>query len=182
MKATIETSNFEPINILQTLKKVIELAVHNQLEECFENNNLFLGHQSGFQSKHSCEIAVHYTIIEWKKHLDEGNYIVSIFLDFKRAFETIEKSILLAKLSFYGIGGRVLIWFKNYLENRRQISKVQKEFMNDLGVPQGSVLGPLLFIIYLNGIYHIPSTHSIDLFADDTFKQVFIRVQNDCIY
>ena len=168
----IHVSNFRPINNLPCIEKVLEKAVHNQLVEYFNINNLFLGNQSGFRKGHSCETAIQLTVTKWKMLIDKGNYIVAIFLDLKRAFETIDRSILIKKLRYYGIKGKVLDWFSDYLVDRRQSVRLgqssSSEIVNNLGVPQGSVLGALLFIIYLNDINFVEGLEFINLFADDT--------------
>lgn len=169
---TIEASEFRPINTLPTLEKVLELAVYEQLVTYFDNNKLFLGQQSGFRKNHSCESAIQYTFSKWKNAYDDNEYTVAVFLDFKRAFETIDRNILIKKLNYYGVTGSVLAWFVNYLSGRKQRTKIGSNISDvidiNIGVPQGSVLGPLLFIIYLNDIYHVPGAHELNLFADDT--------------
>lgn len=172
-----KASEFRPINILPIYEKVLELVVKKQIEDYFESNEYITEHQSGFRKHYSCETAIQTVVNDWKISISEGKVIGVIFMDLKRAFETIDRSRLIEKLYQYGIRGNVLEWIKSYLKNRFQQvrigNKCSKLMRNEHGVPQGSVLGPLLFIIYINDIIKIcPEDYNIKMFADDTLIYV----------
>lgn len=172
-----KASDFRPINVLPVYEKVLELVVKKQIEDYLESNGILTDNQSGFRRHHSCETALQFVVDEWKMRIDERKMVGVIFLDLKRAFEIIDRNRLLVKLYNYGIRGGVLKWLRSYLSDRSQIVKfnneVSKLIINKYGVPQGSVLGPLLFIIYINNIMKIcPEECTIKMFADDTLIYV----------
>ena len=137
----------------------------------------FYDSQYGFRSKHSCEHAISELMGNVIKERDKGNFTVSLFLDLSKAFDTLEHEVLLKKLEIYGIRGITLDWFKSYLTNRKLRAKcnvglgnfeLSQNFNIEYGTPQGSCLGPLLFIIFCNDI-HLHLTYlSCIQFADDT--------------
>ncbi|XP_039311711.1 uncharacterized protein LOC120359162 [Solenopsis invicta] len=147
-----KASEYRPINMLPIYEKVLELVVKEQLETYLETNGIITEHQAGFRKYYSCETAIQSVIDEWKLIVSEGKMVGVIFMDLKRAFETIDRERLLEKMYQYGIRGMTLEWFKSYLNNRKQQVRSNqiwsKLLPTEYGVPQGSVLGPLLFIVY----------------------------------
>lgn len=168
---TTKAEEFRPINTLPVDEKILETAVKRQLTKYIEENELLMEAQSGFREAHSCETALNLILETWKTELDKGNVIVAVFLDLKRAFETIDRNILIMKLEAMGIEGTELEWFKNYLSGRKQQTKFSETMSGqrsvEIGVPQGSCLAPLLFILYINDIEDALKHMLARLFADD---------------
>lgn len=176
IKNSNDHSDLRPINQLPVYNKVLEIIVRKQVNDYFEKNNIFIPEQSGFRSKYSCESALNLILHEWKVALDNKKIIIAVFIDLKRAFETIDRKLLIEKLKMYGCCDVVLNWFKSYLSDRKQITKfkndLSNELFNSIGIPQGGTLSCLLFIIFINDMKLYLKEVKIKLFADDTLLYV----------
>ena len=181
-----DLNNYRPISIVPIVAKVFERIIYDQVYGYLTENNLISSQQSGFRSLHSTVTALLEATNNWAFNIDKGSVNAVVFLDLKKAFDIVDHTIHLSKLFQYGIHGIAYEWCRSYLDNRNQQCFVNGSLSNSqiltCGIPQGTILGPLLFILYINDLPNCLSNSVARMYADDThltFASKNIETIND---
>ena len=178
-------NNYRPISLLPSFSKIFEKCMSSRLVDFISKHNILYKYQFGFRAKHSTNMALNLLVDKITTSFDENKILIGVALDFRKAFDTIDFAILMSKLHKYGIRGKVYSWFSSYLNGRSQfvgLNDVKSPPLSvQCGVPQGSILGPLLFLLYINDLPYSSNLLPI-IFADDT--NVFYSGSNftECVH
>ena len=174
-------NNYRPISILSSINKIFEKILYARLIKYIDKFQLLYKYQYGFRKNHSTEHALIEFVDQVRFSMDKKELTCGIFIDLSKAFDTVNHNILIKKLEHYGIRGLALDLFKSYLINRKQYVQIEacksETFPIECGVPQGSVLGPLLFLLFINDLPNCSTLGKFRIFADDT--TVFFHCYND---
>ena len=176
-------SNYRPVSLVCVCCKILEHIIYSEVMKHLNSHNILSNAQHGFRQNHSCESQLLLTVNDFAKALDDGKQIDAMVLDFTKAFDKVSHKHLFAKLSYYGIQGSILSWIQDFLTNRSQ-QVILDGCSSDSqpvtsGVPQGTVLGPLLFLCFVNDIPGIVSS-TVRLYADDVLLYRVVNSTEDC--
>lgn len=168
----VDPANYRPISVLSVIAKLFEKAIFNQVYSYLNENNLLSRYQSGFRPMHPTLTALIDITDNWYLNIDNRLTNAILFMDLKKAFDTIDHEILLSKLELYGFRGVSLNLFRDYPTDRTQVTVINNVNSETsrirCGVPQGSILGPLLFLLYINDLPNCDLLSDVRMYADDT--------------
>ena len=179
--------NYRPVSLTSVVCKLLESLIRDCLVKYMKNNGIFSSKQFGFIGGRSTVLQLLKVLDKWTEILDNGGCVDVIYCDFMKAFDTVPHNRLISVLEFYGVEGRILAWIKEFLNNRKQrvmVNGVPSSWHDVVsGIPQGSVLGPVLFVVYINTLVDEVDHSEVSMFADDTkmYKGIFQPPQDNML-